>query len=339
MLEAYGDSFVRYNGDVQRLPLTLLAAALSTACGSSSEQCWYSSFDFRKGGTVETYEELDRYRGSCVVVAGRLTIGGNEIENLDALAGVVGVTGSLRLTTSKLASTDGLNALEFVQGGLRISDSYHLRRIEFGSLTTIAGDLIVERLPRLVGVNGFYSLDEVAGDVVMRRLDDLTVARLPQWQYIGGSLRIENNELLDTVIEPDALFEIGGDLEISKSLLLRRVEGFGALEWLHDDIYISHYDWERPEWLKPPVTRVRERGAIGSFVVVANRSLEEVVGFESLRLVDENVAITSNRRLRRVAGLPVHLTAPSGAVWVDDNPELEERGMTKSCGPEISSAA
>jgi len=74
MLEAYGDSFVRYNADVQRLPLTLLAAALSTACGSSSEQCWYSSFDFRKGGTVETYEELDRYRGSCVVVAGPVRV-------------------------------------------------------------------------------------------------------------------------------------------------------------------------------------------------------------------------------------------------------------------------
>ena len=162
MPEAYEIPRRRYNRRVQRLPPVLLAAALSTACRSNDQPCWYTTFDFRDGNTVETSEDLAAYAGECVVIAGTLTVEGRELEDLSGLEGVVGITGSLRLTGSSLASTKGLGALEFVGGDVRVSDSYALERVDFPSLETIGDVLIIERLPRLVSLDGFPGLDESA---------------------------------------------------------------------------------------------------------------------------------------------------------------------------------
>ena len=153
--------------------------------------------------------------------------------------------------------------------------------------------------------------------MTLRELDALTIARLPRWSYIGGSLAIENNVLLDSVLEPCTLFEIGGDLEISRSPSLRRVEGFGLLQWLQGDVRISHHDWDRSATGRSQLTPAREQGAIGAFVVADNRRLEEVIGFESLRVAESHVSIDSNQRLRRI-------TAPAGGVWIGENSNLVE---------------
>lgn len=311
---------------MQRLPPVLLAAALSTACRSNDQPCWYTAFDFRAGGTVETSEDLAEYDGGCVVIDGTLTVEGRELDDLSGLEGVVGITGSLRLTGSSLASTKGLEGLEFVGGGLRVSDSYALERIDLPSLETIGGVLVVERLPRLVTLDGLPVLDEVGGDVRLRELDALTIARLPGWSYIGGSLAIENNALLDSVLEPGTLFEIGGYLEISQSHRLRVVDGFGSLLWLRDGIRIVAADWDpspSSPFHSPTTTVAPERGAIGDFVIAGTRSLEEVIGFEQMHAT-ESVWIDSNERLRRVAGFATqagneHVLSD---LWVRDNPNL-----------------
>lgn len=328
MRAAYERLRGRYNRGVQRLPPVLLAAALSTACRSDDQPCWYTSFDFRDGSAVETYEDLAEYDGECVVIAGTLTVRGREIGDLTGLEGVVGITGSLRLTAPSLASTNGMEGLEFVGGGVRVSDSYALERVTFPSLETIGDVLIMERLPRLVTLDGFPVLDEVGGDVTLRELDALTVARLPPWSYIGGSLRVEDNELLDSVLEPGTLFEIGSYLEISQNHRLRVVDGFGSLQWLRDDIRIVATDWDpspSSPFHPPTTTRAPERGAVGDLIVTGTRSLEEVTGFEQIHAT-KSVSIKSNERLRRVVGFATQAGDEQvlSDLWVHDNPELSQ---------------
>jgi hypothetical protein len=210
--------------------------------------------------TLNSQAEVDNFQadyggvGGCDTVTGTLWAEGNDIYNLDGLAGLVNVEGTLwvfqnpvltnlsglaNLTNvggnlyiqinDALTNLDGLANLTDVSGDLAIQNNAALTNLEgLAQLTNFNGVLFINFSPALTNLNGLDNLTSVAylqisSNPALTNLDGL--ANLTS----VGALTIESNATLTNLDAFANLTSVGGDLFIYDNAALASCYGLATV--------------------------------------------------------------------------------------------------------------
>ena len=116
---------------------------------------------------------------------GRCSDNGDDITNLNGLAGVETIEGNLTLTTGNLAQFSGLEDLAVVSGDVTIRRNAKITNFNgLSGLLIVTGDLVIEENPRLATLAGLEDLNFVGGDINVTanvRLRNLALFKI--WIY------------------------------------------------------------------------------------------------------------------------------------------------------------
>jgi len=177
--------------------------------------------------TFNSQAEVDAF-GPCERFDGNIAIAGADITNVDALVGLIEITGGLfvRNTATSLVSLDGLGDLEIIGTAFEYTGSI------------VVGDVVTVTVP-LTTLNGLSSLRSV-GDKIMISGSNLESIFLTNLESIGGVVQLipPGNQL--EVIDFPVLTSIEGNLVISGANQLVDLSGFSALTTIGEFLVIAN---------------------------------------------------------------------------------------------------
>jgi hypothetical protein len=204
---------------------SVLAVALASACGAASDppveapgRCGRTSHE---PTLVSREGDLARLAG-CAVVRGDVIIAGGALTDLDALASLRRVEGSLRIgPTLRLASGAGLRSLRFIGGRFEVAGNTDLAGLYLGELATVGSDVeVTDNLA--LSILSLHRLERVAGNVEVQDNRDLFRIDLSSLRVVGGAVEISNNAALEMVAVADRVTLSGEGLEVADNPRLPR---------------------------------------------------------------------------------------------------------------------
>lgn len=209
--------------------------------------------------TLASQAEVDAF--SCSEIAGNLTISGDDITNLDALAGLQKVGGHFNIEVNiNLENLDGLSNLTWVEGTLYLRYDTILENLNGLSALKHVGALYILDNHRLTNLDGLSSLTEVDGFMYVAYNSRLVeVDGFSSLQSVNGELRIYNNPHVTRIGGFDNLHTAGG-VSVVANPSLSTIEGFHSVVNIEDTV-----------------------GNKGSLLIEGNDVLTDVNGFTALQ--------------------------------------------------------
>lgn len=297
----------------------------SLACGTADRGC------------IENAEVWSSPPEGRFCVSGDLTITGRELEELDFLASLESVTGSLLVydnpslrelpafpaltdlggslaisNNPQLEKAMGLQALETVGGAIYVGENPRLVEFQISQRVTVARSLFFTLNPRLEQVGGAY--ERVDGDFTIIENDSLSLLHFPAMVEIAGNLRIQDNAALKTTEFPK-LNQISGEWRITENHALSSLGGFPAVAHA-EAVRILRNDGMIEVSLTGPLTT-------SSLVIEENKVLERIEAVETVAFDPAaSVLIESNPALRSIAGFTGVTTVED--LWIEENNSLDE---------------
>jgi beta-lactamase regulating signal transducer with metallopeptidase domain len=273
-----------------------VAVAQDSAAGSSTA---LALVDCEANGlhegdiSVASQADVDALAG-IGFIGGSLTVASSEDLNLAPLGDLREISGTLNLWENpNLTRIDGFGCLQTVGGDLVFgdrlfgSDNDSLEQIAgFEGLTAIGGSIIVNRSTALTGLGGFGSLADIGGDLLIIQNPTLeSVGEFAGLARVGGMVDITNNATLTSVGGFNALTTVGEDLQLGSNVALTQISGFDRLE------------------------------TVGSFfAIVFNTALTSIEGFSNLEAVPEGFGIENGDPALTVDGF-YELEWGSAGFW------------------------
>lgn len=151
----------------------------------------------------------------------------------------------------------------------------------------------------------------------------LTDVDLPNLQWVGGNLIIENNTTLTSLSGLSALFDVNGDLNITGNAGLTTLSGLSALQSVGGSLEVA----SNPDLASLGLTAVNSVGIMsedGSITIDSNPALTNA-NLTSLTSVSGNLEIFDNDALASLSGLGAFASV-GGNLYVSDNGHLTSLG-------------
>jgi len=299
---------------MQNTFLIILSALLFNWSGYS-QSCLPDGIYFATQAEIANFP--NNYPG-CTVIEGSVNISGANINNLNGLAAITAIRGSLFIGGNPLlTNVNGLGNLVTVGGEARIFYNDKLPNLNgMSKLNSIAGDFMIDHNPAMTSLGGLNGLTTVGRDftistnyslVNMEGLNSLdSVGRyfsisenklqslqgLSSLRSLPGTLAIGNNYTLNRLSGLDSLVSVGTNLNISKNPGLKTLEGLGSLAYAGGLNISSNDSLENLDGLNKQFTT---EGIVG---VQFNAALKSLQGLEHLKkvrwlLINDNPSLTS----------------------------------------------
>lgn len=201
------------------------------------------------GLTLSNQSQIDNIAiqyPTCTTINGDVIITGNNITNLNGLAGITTITGALEVRNNPaLTSLSGLQNLTSVGTDLIIRSNNTLSGIaSLSSVVNVGGELTVRSNNALTTLNGLQGITTVGAGLIIRANNLLTNASgLENVTSVGEILEFVQNPVLTVISMPNLTTVTGGDegaLVIEDNNILANLTGLGtASTTFNGDLTIS----------------------------------------------------------------------------------------------------
>jgi len=241
--------------------------------------------------SADTHEQ-NMAQKDCVLVDG-YTIG--DAADIEALAGICEIEGSLDIVGTDLQNLGGLESLTAL-GGLNIQNNAALTNLDGLSGLVSVGDAVnIAGNDALTGVDGLASLTAVGGVFVLD--DNLALSHvdgLARLESVGGDLLITDNTSLAQLDGLSKLASVGSAVSIQRNPSLADIDGL----WRLSDFTVL------PSTLTLADNRALLRldglsglTAVNDLVIEYNDALIDISGLGGLTTVRDSLTIASNYAL------------------------------------------
>ncbi|MEO1078724.1 MAG: thrombospondin type 3 repeat-containing protein [Pseudomonadota bacterium] len=181
------------------------------------EECSSADIALATQAEVDAFQVSFGNGATCSVVAGRLTISGSDITNLNGLGEITGVGEGLVVNDN-----DALTNLEGLSG-----------------ITSVGGNVIVnsnDALTNLDGLDGITSaLDlQIVQNSALTNLDGLGAINI-----VGASLFVIGNDALTNVDGLRRISDVGGNVFVTRNDTLTNLDGLGRIASVALDLRIE----------------------------------------------------------------------------------------------------
>ena len=200
------------------------------------------------------------------------------------------LSGHVKTNGSNTITSLSMNRLRTVGAELEIRHADAMKTMDFSSLVSVEGDVIINENDVLEAIDLFTSLRRVEGSLSIWKNDAMTLIDLPELEQVGGNVLLKGSAL-ETMRVPK-LFVVGGCLDISYQKEIQNLERFSSL------------------------TRV------GRLDVYNNNALTSTAGLSALRAVGGRVYFNRNGQLLTIEGFDA-LEQVEGELEIKRNPVLE----------------
>jgi subtilisin-like proprotein convertase family protein len=316
--------------------------------GVWAETCSRYSYIF------ESQAEIDALLNTaCDEIRGNVIIDGKaDIQNLDGLANITGIGGSLDIRNNPaLKNLDGLANLSSVVSGIVIYNNLNLQNIDgLRSLTAVEGRLYLGNLDSITNLDGLSKLSSVggrltiAGNDALRNIDGLlnlstlgsvdiagnqnpaftNVDGLSSLTATEGTLQIVNNRYIDNLDGLSNVIAVGGNLSVEgnahTSLLgLNSLQSIGGNLWINPSALAT-------------LDGLESLTVIWGDLVLYQSRLINVDGLKNLERIGGYLKINRNSKLENLNGLS-KLSAVGEWLDIDYNRNLSDcRGVAPVLG-------
>ena len=252
-------------------------------------------------------------------VGGTLNIEGNtDLTSIDGLANLVTVEGNLNIESNPaLTNIDGLANLASVEGDLRLHGNQSLTDIDgLVSLSSVGTKLTISGHDALTNVNGLVSLRSTGTDLlVLGNTSFPNVDGLINLTVVGGDLRFNSNAL--TNIDGLAnLASVGGNLILHGNHALTDIDGLVSLNSVGG--YLDIFDNDA----LTDLDGLANVTSVGDYLAISkNDALTNLDGLANLITVESDMAIADNDALINLDGL-ISLTSIGGELQISTNAAL-----------------
>ena len=199
-------------------------------CNSAEEACP----DCPEGDFVfDTQQKINEFYDNypdCEEISRNVTIRGDNIVGLNGLSNIKKINGGLFILQNDLLSDlSGLKNLSLIEGTLSIENNTLLNSLQgLQGLERINGSLVIE-------MSNFDGLPDIppgpTGLTNLTGLENLT--------FIGGTLKINENDALISFAGLKNLTTLGGDISISNNYSLTNFDDLKQLTSIDGSIYIG----------------------------------------------------------------------------------------------------
>lgn len=229
------------------------------------------------------------------------SVEGISIHSNDALSSLNGLENLNSIGYLHVFYNDGLTSLEGLSSDLNVL---------WGSLWVIDNDLLTD-LTGLENIGYFSSSVSINDNDALTSLEGLN----DNVSVIGGSLEIQNNPSLASITElPFFLTTIDGDLRIEYNNVLNSLNGLEGLTSIGGSLWISG---------NPLLTNLEgmpNLNAIGGNLIINNNdTLTNLEGFQNLDHIGAGLVVVDNDALIGLYGLPLTITALSANLRISNN--------------------
>jgi hypothetical protein len=161
-------------------------------------------------------------------------------------------------------------------------------------IARIGGNLTLQYLSNLPGVDGLSLLTEVGGNLIVNANFPMThLDGLIGLEIVHGEIHLENLSNLDSIAGLGALVSIGGDFTIGSAGKLQGLSGFPPA--------ITHLPGGLSLIANPDLDDVSALSNLihvgGSLLVSDNSSLHQLTGLDAVESVGENLTVRGNPAL------------------------------------------
>jgi len=289
---------------------------IANSCGYELPCLPYGNYYFSSQSDIDSF---DVNFLNCNILEGDVIILGNDISNLNGLAGIDTIMENLVIGEKYsggnpvLASLQGLDSLSFVGGDLLIGNNHILTGLYgLGNVTTINGNISVGYNPVMTSLNGFIDLSVISGSLEIRNNESLTdMTGLDNISTISGNLYIHRNTGLINLNGLNALSSIGMDLYIGENNSIISLEG---LENLESAGSIAIGSWA--------ITGYQFHCEVG------NPKLESIAALNSLNTLGQSISIVCNTSLPDLNGLENISTIPGDLIIVGNDALVSFDGLS-----------
>jgi len=276
-----------------------------------------------------TQTEIDNFQTNhpnCSEIEGDVNIEGDNIVNLNGLASLTAVGGSLALSgTSSLVSLSGLNNITSINGNLQIANTALTGLSELSQLNTVGGNLEIgdnSEITSLIGLEGISTLNEnlaVIGNTLLPNLEGLE-----QLTTVGNYLWVSGNGSLQSLSGLQSITS-AGYLYVFDNPNLSAIN-LNALATVSLDVWLMQND---------ELTNLNDLSnllSIGGRLEISNHNtLANLTGLASLIDLDGSLTIEGNMVLNSLSGLdnitPYHLNR----ITIASNPVLSTCEVQSLC--------
>jgi hypothetical protein len=232
--------------------------------------------------------------------------------NLNGQCGISGNTLFVKTQggLEKLSQCDCIHGSLWIEGG-EVTSLDPLKKV-----SKIEENLTIYNNNSLTDMSGMQSLKTVGGDLIISANFALeSLDGLASLTTVGGKLELSTNVLLNDLDGLHNVSHIGGDFLLKYNTLLSRVN-MTSLKSVEGSVMIigphSHLT-SLKDWTA--------LNTVGGSLVIQGRRLNNLMGFQNLTSVGENLIISGTGVLSNVNGLNA-LTEVGGSVMITDNASL-----------------
>jgi Fibronectin type III domain len=318
-----------------RLLTIMFVGLLFQSLAVQAADCVPANITLRTQSEVDNFQAVYGGGGTCDTVIGALQIGlmetGNDIANLDGLAAITEVKGTVGVRgfrfndgsggfDNKLVDIDGIQSLTNVGGSFSITQTGVPVISGFSGLASIGGGLSFSGNVPLSSISGFENLASAGGidigglgpnsslksvdgfgkltSLGGLRIDGVGLERIPDFTSLST---IEGDVVLSPAGVSDfsgfpTLARIGGKIDIYNTAALLDISGFPLLSEVGEFVQIRGSD---------SLKNISGFGKINSFpelFIYGNATLESITGFANLQSLG-TLSVFSNPVLFDISGL------------------------------------
>ncbi|MCB2221305.1 MAG: hypothetical protein KQI35_12980, partial [Bacteroidetes bacterium] len=275
-----------------------------------------------EGVVISCQDDVDNFQTNypdCSVMAGDITISGNNISNLNGLSVVSAIGGSLRIIdNTALTNLTGLESLATIGGILSISENQSLNDIQgLNNLTSIERDLIIENNLALTQISGLNSLSNIGRDLKIVQDNVLVgLTGMNNLYFIGRNLNVDGNDALTSLSGLEGLTFIGGRLIIGGGFsggnnALTSLTGLNNLTSIGNGASIGAND------VLTTLTGLDNLTSFGGDLhITGNNALTSLTGLNNVTSIGGDLHITGNNALTSLTGLN-NVTSIGGDLSID----------------------
>ena len=217
-----------------------------------------------------------------------------EASDLQALSCICEVGGLTIRNTVELKSLEGLEALHTVQGSVNISENVALKNVKgLKRLASVGEDLIIDSNPVLASVDGLRSLKAVGANL---EIDGpiATLLGFSNLESVGGAFYIDRTRISD-LAGLNRLRSVGGSIRIADNNLLESLRGFSM------STAASITVMSNPGLAD--LTGLERLEKVG-YLNVSENGLGRLNGLDGLTEIEFGLHIYGEHRLQNLVGLP-----------------------------------
>lgn len=248
-----------------------------------------------------TYPTCRTIEGSVVLKQSALP-GAVPIENLNGLANLQTIRGSLEIKGTMLQNLQGLQSLDSVGGDFYLENNGQLQNLEgLQSLKSVGGSYSIDDAPLLRSLDGMDSLNHIGNSLFLQTLPTLTnLYPLKNLTDLPGLLWLDGCDALATLVGLHHLANIGsagnvfsGQLAIANCTALKNLEGLENLK------------------------------SVSSLVLQENTHLKNLAGLENLDTIRSDLRVSDNPTLENLDALAGVKSAMEDVFLLRDNDALK----------------